>query len=151
MVMKRNLDSASSFDLDDYFADAPMLTQRALRAACQTLEYRPGTLLFSEEEPAKGVFLLKNGELETFILGANGREVILRKVKPGDVLGVNETFSAKRHKASARTISQCEVRFIPAFAFRHFLQEHSGAGIGLAKLLSADLEKAYSRIRAMRG
>lgn len=107
--------------------------------------------MFSEGEPAKGVLLVKSGELETFIRGASGREVTLRTVKPGDVLGVNETFSSKPHKASARTVSECEVQFIPAFAFRHLLQEHSGACVGLAKLLSADLEKAYSRIRAMRG
>ncbi|HSB27858.1 MAG TPA: Crp/Fnr family transcriptional regulator [Pyrinomonadaceae bacterium] len=76
-----------------------------------------GTFLFSEGQPAQGVYLVVAGTVKVSISSAQGRVLILRIAQPGDLLGIKSTLFGFPYEATAETLRQCRTVFIPQAEF----------------------------------
>ena len=86
---------------------SPVDLKRVLsRASLQTVP--TGTFLFRQGEPAKEMFLLESGRVRLNEVTVDGRELLIRFVRPGEVCGDKAALPGANYGASA--LSETPVR-----------------------------------------
>src|SRR5688500_6184019 len=60
-----------------------------------------GTLLFSEGEQARGIYMICDGRVKLTTTSTEGRTLIARIAGPGDVLGASATLLQNQYETSA--------------------------------------------------
>ena len=71
-------------------------------------EVQQGVPLFRQEEPAREMFLLESGRVRLREITTDGRELLIRFVRPGEVFGDKAAISGVNYRASA--VSDTPVR-----------------------------------------
>lgn len=85
---------------------------------CQALEVPRGTILFSEGEAAKGVYLIVRGEVGLFRRGAaDSAPAMLERMGPGMTPGLEALANSRTNAASATTLTPCTVLFLAGSYF----------------------------------
>lgn len=108
--------------------------------------YKKGEYIFKEGTRPYGVFCVNRGKIKLSKLGDDGKEQIIRLVKPGDPLGYRALLSGDLYNSSAIAIEDSGVCFIPKELFLGILQKDSSLSLEMMKLLSDDLRKAELQI-----
>jgi CRP/FNR family transcriptional regulator len=113
-------------------------------------QYAADALLFEEGEKPAGIFLLRSGRVKLGVRSRHGGQFLLEVAGSGEMLGLSACISGRPYEISAKTITPCEAVFVPREAFLSFLRERPNACMEMVRLLSADLDSAYERIRHLR-
>jgi CRP-like cAMP-binding protein len=108
--------------------------------------YKKGEFIFKEGTRPFGVYCVNRGKIKLVKTGEDGKEKIIRLVKPGDPLGYRSLLSGDRYNASAVALEDSGVCFIPKELFLGILQKDSSLSFEMMKLLSDDLKKAELQI-----
>nr|MDQ3820993.1 Crp/Fnr family transcriptional regulator [Acidobacteriota bacterium] len=111
--------------------------------------YPKGAVLFFEGQSPRGVYMLCQGRVKLSVCSADGKQLILRIVEPGEMLGLSATVSNLQYKATAETLETCQVNFIKKEDFLRFLNEHGEACFKVAQHLSQNYHTAYVQIRSL--
>src|SRR5678815_4343725 len=61
--------------------------------------YPTGSILFSEGEPARAVYVLCKGVVKLSIASGDGKTLITHIAHAGEALGLSSAFSAHEHKS----------------------------------------------------
>lgn len=134
---------------DEFFCNLSTAALKAFETIKYTTTYPESAVLFMEDQPPRGVFLLCKGRVKLSMTSSDGRTVILRIVNPGEVLGLHATVSGKPYQATGETLEPCQVNFIRREDFLRFLREHGEASIHAAQQLSQSYHAACEQIRAL--
>lgn len=113
-------------------------TTAALRKASMPLAYTAGDQLFTEGEPAKGIFILRQGRVKLMANSSDGKTLILRIATPGAVLGLSSAVAAKVNEVSAEVLEPCHVSFIRKTDLLQLMKDHGDLALQLAKELSME-------------
>jgi CRP-like cAMP-binding protein len=108
--------------------------------------YKKGEYIFKEGTRPFGVYCVNRGKIKLVKTGDDGKEQIIRLVKPGDPLGYRSLLSGDRYNASAIALENSGVCFVPKELFLGILQKDSALSFEMMKLLSDDLKKAEMQI-----
>jgi CRP-like cAMP-binding protein len=108
--------------------------------------YKKNETIFKEHGYASGVYCINKGKIKITMLGDEGKEQILRLAKPGDIIGYKALLSGETYSASAITLEDCNVCFIPKEIFLQILQKDASLSFEVMKLLSDELRKAEEKI-----
>jgi CRP/FNR family transcriptional regulator, polysaccharide utilization system transcription regulator len=108
--------------------------------------YKKGEYIFKEGTRPHGVYCVNIGKIKLVITGDDGKEQIVRLVKPGDPLGYRSLLSGDLYNASAIAMESCGVCFIPKELFLGILQKDSSLSMEMMKLLSDDLKKTEIKL-----
>lgn len=108
--------------------------------------YKKGEYIYKENTNVHGVFCVNQGKLKLSTLGDDGKEQILRLIKPGDPMGYGSLLSGGLYNSSAIALEDCNVCFIPRPLFLSILQRDSALSFEMMKMLSDDLGKAEKSI-----
>jgi CRP/FNR family cyclic AMP-dependent transcriptional regulator len=114
-----------------------------------TSGYPGGAVLFVEGEGPRGVYVLCRGRVKLTMTSADGKTMILRMVKPGEVMGLHAVVSGKPYQATAETVEPCQVNFVRRDEFLRFLTQNSEASVRAAQQLSGDYQTACDQIRSL--
>ncbi len=110
--------------------------------------HRRGKVLFSEGEPARGIYILRTGRAAVSITSREGRVVILRMAEAGDVLGLNSELGGSLYDATVKTIGLCRTDFIARAELVDLLESPAGARAMLA-ILRRELTELTNRTRSL--
>jgi CRP/FNR family transcriptional regulator, anaerobic regulatory protein len=94
-----------------------------IHAPIDDLAYRSGEILHAEGQAAHGVYTLRSGMLKLSRVTADGRQRILRLLRPGDVVGL-EALATERYDSDATALTHVTVCRIPTEVI-HQLSQHS--------------------------
>jgi CRP/FNR family cyclic AMP-dependent transcriptional regulator len=86
--------------------------------------YPAEALLFLEQQKTKGIYVLCEGEVKLSFSSSEGKRLLLRIARPGEVLGLLSALSGCPHEATAETLRPCQVAFVPSNVFQNFLRRH---------------------------
>jgi len=111
--------------------------------------YPEGAVLFLEKQDARGVFVLCEGEVKLTISSSEGKTLILRIAKPGEVLGLMATLSGEPYEVTAETLRPCQVAFVRRDEFLRFIAQHPEASLGIVKLLTAHYHAACEQLKTV--
>jgi CRP/FNR family transcriptional regulator len=108
--------------------------------------YKKGQVIFHEGARPLGIYCVNRGKIKLVKLGEDGKEQILRLIKPGDLMGYRALLSGDRYSASAVVMEDSGICFIPKELFMGVLQKDGVLSMEIMKLLSDDLRKAETNI-----
>lgn len=109
--------------------------------------YPEGAVLFIERQPARGIYILCEGQVKLSISSSEGKRVILRIAKAGEVLGLVSALAGTPHEVTAETLRPSQVAFIPRDAFLRFIAKHPEAYPIIASQLGAQYRVACEQVR----
>lgn len=107
-----------------------------------------GMVLFAEGETARGVYILRTGRAMVSITSSEGRVVILRTVRSGDVLGLNAVLAGSCYDTTVKTLEPCRTDFIPTAHLLDLLETSAGAR-AILTLLSQEFAELTDRARLL--
>ena len=110
----------AELDLDDennqgWFSNAP--AKSLLDQSRISTIHPDGALLFNEGQPAVGVYLVLGGTAKVSISSPQGKLLILRVARAGELLGINATMTGLPYQATAQAWRKCTTSFIPRGEF----------------------------------
>ncbi len=100
--------------------------------ASQLWSSRPGrrvavsAFVFLKGDPARSVYWLRAGLVKTSVVWRDGRELILRLVRPGELFG-EASLTAGEHEEHARALEESEIVEIPEAEFVTQVTREPGA------------------------
>ena len=108
-----------------------------------------GTILFAEEEPARGVYVLRTGRATVSISSSEGRIVMLRIAQAGDVLGLNSVLRNCAYDATVTTLEPCRTDFISRVELLALMQQSQAGAQAILQLLSRELTELTERAKLL--
>src|SRR5690242_4051760 len=123
--------------------------QAALEKIEHTTNYPAGAIIFMEGQPARGVYVVRQGRVKLLTTNSEGRTLILKIAKPGEALGLNSVITGKPYDLTAEILQPAELAFIPRGDFLNFITQHGDACLHFASLLSRDCRAANEVARSI--
>lgn len=108
-----------------------------------------GKILFAEGEPARGVYLLRTGRAMVSISSSEGRLVVLRMARAGDVLGLNSVVRNSSYEATVKTLEPCRTDFISRAELIELMGKGDAGTYALLKILSDELTALTHRASSL--
>jgi CRP-like cAMP-binding protein len=88
-------------DLAGFFEGITQESKEALSKFCLPNERRKQTILFHEGEPGEAMFLLARGRISLHKLSPDGREIVIKVIKSGEVFAEVILFEKKLYPVTA--------------------------------------------------
>lgn len=103
---------------------------------------KKGEPIFEEGESVNGIFCVKDGVCKLSKLSANGKDQIVKLVKPGELLGQRSMISEEPANLSAVALEDMQVCFIPKKEIMEFFNENNQFSMNVMKTICGDLKEA---------
>ena len=130
-----------------FFCQLPPAALKDLDAMKFISAYPQDAVLFMERQTPRGIYVLCEGEVKLSISSSEGKKLILRIAKAGEVLGLLSALSSTPHELTAETLRPCQVAFVPREAFLRFISKHPEAYPTVASQLGAQYQVACEQLR----
>ena len=111
--------------------------------------YPESAILFLEKQDSRGVFVLCEGEVKLTISSSEGKTLILRIAKAGEILGLMSVLSGKPYEVTAETIRPSQIAFVRRDDFLRFVAQFPEASQGIVKQLSSNYNLACEQLRTV--
>ncbi len=119
-------------------------------ADCKTsYTIKKGEPIFEEGESVNGIFCIKDGVCKLSKLSANGKDQIVKLVKPGELLGQRSLISDEPANLSAIALEDMEVCFIPKSEIMGFFNKNNLFSMNVMKNICGDLKEADDHMVSM--
>lgn len=99
------------------FAELPDDALQQLARRCVTKAAPAGTVLFATGEECRGLYMIDSGRVRIYRTDPDGREQVLHIEGPGRTVAELPMFDGGTYPASAVTIDDCHLVFLPLPAF----------------------------------
>ncbi len=111
--------------------------------------YPEGAVLFLEQQAPHGVFVLCQGEVKLSISSSEGKTLILRIAKAGEILGLTSVLGGKPYEVTAETLHPSQIAFVRRDDFVRFLTNFPEALRGVVTQLSSNYRGACEQLRTV--
>ncbi|WP_445715761.1 Crp/Fnr family transcriptional regulator [Flavobacterium sp.] len=112
-------------------------------AECKTsYTIKKGEPIFEEGEVINGIFCVKEGVSKLSKLSENGKDQIVKLVKPGELLGQRSMISDEPANLSAVALEDMEVCFIPKTEVMQFFNQNNQFSMNVMRTICDDLKGA---------
>ncbi len=108
--------------------------------------YKRGQVIFQEGANPLGVYCINSGKVKMYKHASDGKEQIIRIVKPGDFLGYRSMLAGTRYKLSAAALEDTAVCMIPKSTFLELFRTNENFSKSLMELLCSTLDESYTKI-----
>jgi len=111
--------------------------------------YPSNALLFIEKENPRGVFVLCEGQVKLSMASRDGRTLVLRFAKPGEVLGLTAVVAGIPYEVTAEALTASQLAFVRKNDFLKFLEHHPGSYEAISKYLVSVYASACNQLRSV--
>ncbi|WP_264549840.1 Crp/Fnr family transcriptional regulator [Flavobacterium sp. N2820] len=112
-------------------------------AECKTsYTIKKGEPIFEEGDVTNGIYCVKDGVCKLSKLSDNGKDQIVKLVKPGELLGQRSMISDEPANLSAIALEDMEVCFIPRSEVMQFFNHNNQFSMNVMKTICEDLKDA---------
>ena len=118
------------------FSEVPAAGFQRLAAIARLCHFRKGQVVFRENEPCPGVFVLGQGLVRVFKSGSAGREHVLHIVGPGGTFAEVAAIGGFDLPASAEALKKTTCALLPLDRFRRALSEDHELCLGVLTSLT---------------
>ncbi len=103
-----------------------------------------GSILFAEGQAARSVSVVCEGRIKLSRSSQDGKTLLVKIAKPGDVLGLSAALSKTPHEVTAQAIEHAQIKNFQQSDFLHFIQRHVEGSLHAAESLSNEYRTALS-------
>ena len=112
-------------------------------AECKTsYTIKKGEPIFEEGDVTNGIYCIKDGVCKLSKLSDNGKDQIVKLVKPGELLGQRSMISDEPANLSAVALEDMEVCFIPRSEVMQFFTQNNQFSMNVMRTICDDLKGA---------
>ncbi len=111
--------------------------------------YKTGQPLFYESNHPSALYCVNSGKIKIHKMGTDGKEQIVRLVKPGDFVGYRALIADTPYSASATALEDSTVCIVPKSAFFNLLKGNDAFSEGMMKLLCRNLQDSEKKLTEM--
>jgi len=111
--------------------------------------YPRGAVLFNEGHVARGVYVLCSGSAKISICSADGKKLIMRLAKPGDVLGLYAGLTGRPYEATAELLEPGQVSFVSRENLVELISRQEAFGLGLVQVFSEQFSELVDHARLL--
>lgn len=132
-----------------FFCDLTPKAVKDFDSIKSTSAFPDGAVLFMEKQDPRGVFVLCQGEVKLTISSSEGKMLILRIAKAGEILGLMSVLAGKPYEVTAETLRPSQIAFIRREDFLRFVAQHPDVSAGVVKQLSTNYHTACEQLRTV--
>ena len=129
--------------------DLPVNQVQAFTSLRHCHHYRPRQVIFHEETPALGFYVLCSGRVKLTRSDRQGRQQILRLARPGDVMGEEALLPKGDYRATAEVLEESQASFIRREDLFGFMEKGNGISTRFLLHLCQLLIQAQDRLARM--
>ncbi|MBS1791194.1 MAG: Crp/Fnr family transcriptional regulator [Acidobacteria bacterium] len=151
-VLSRNSPSESDFgDLEqiNLFRDIPNAELRHFGEWLHRKTFSSGTTLMTADQSGEVVYFIRSGTVKVHVEQADGSDVIISILGPGESVGEMSALDQQHRSASVATLEESDLLWMDRATFKRFLVTTPMLSHNLACLLSARLRKANEQIQSL--
>jgi CRP/FNR family cyclic AMP-dependent transcriptional regulator len=111
--------------------------------------YPTGSVLFSEGEIPRAVYMVCKGSVKLSIASGDGKTLITHIAHAGEALGVSSVIAGHEYKTTAETLEPSQVKVIRREDFVRFVNTEAEGCRRTSRQLANDCEAANDHIRAI--
>jgi len=126
---------------------AEELADIAQRAA--ELHFKKGEMLFLSGEPAKGLFVVVNGQIRVFQQNAEGREQVMHIDTAGSVVAEVAVFDGGPYPASAISDVDLDVLFIDTHDVHYFCKKYPALAMRALMLMAQRVRRHAQLVESL--
>lgn len=115
--------------------DADRSLIESLVSMASILTLKSGVELFAKGDRGDGLYGVLSGRMRIFVSGADGADVVLNLLGPGELLGEISMIDGQPRSASAAATEETRLMRIRRDRFLPFLQQNADIGLGLLQVL----------------
>ncbi len=149
MDKRRPSDLVELLARGDFFRDLAPSDLADVLAAARERRLADDATVFREGEPADRFCVVSAGRLKLTQLGADGNEVILRFVGPGEATAALAIFEGADYPLTARAVGATTVLEWGRDAVQEMLRRHPALAVNTVRLLSGRLREVQERFREL--
>lgn len=138
MAENRNIGSENA----SAFPDA---LQQGFLARAKIMSVRKRQIIVAEGTETNDVYLIRSGQIRIGLISPQGREVIMRDLTPGSLIGELSALDGMPRSASAIAMSNGELAHMPREQFLDFVGETPRVGLWIAQQIAKQLRDVTER------
>ena len=108
-----------------------------------------GTSAFEQGQPATEFFALLHGRLKVVQTTADGQQVVVRHINPGDVYGIAQALRRPDYPATATAVIDSLTLVWPASQWDAFIGRSPALAVNALQTVGQRLQDAHTRIREL--
>lgn len=108
--------------------------------------YKKSQIIFYEGNRPFGIYCVNRGKIKIYKISENGKEQIVRFAKEGDILGYRSLISGEPYRASAETLTDSIICFIPKEILFNLIETNRPFSLKFMRFLCAELGAAENRM-----
>lgn len=133
----------------EFFNNLSPEAQKDLSSLAISLNYPAGKILFAEKDVPTGIYIVLEGEVKLSMNSSDGRRLIMRIARKGEVLGLAAALSGKPSEMTAETLYPAKIAPIGRREFLSLLMRHPEAYQTVTEMLTQDYTKACEQLRTV--
>jgi CRP/FNR family transcriptional regulator len=103
-----------------------------------------GDILFAEGQAPRRVSVVCAGQVKLTRSSRDGRTLLVKIARPGDVLGLSAALSKVPYEVTAQAIERTQLATFEQQDFLHFIQNHAEGSLHAAESLSNEYRSALT-------
>lgn len=123
------------------FHKLPAREVQRLAKDCQRRSFEEGTFIFYEGQQGTTCHIILRGKVRVFTIGEDGKELAMRLLGPGEIIGEMALFEDLPRSANVIALEWTETIELDRAILLEFLRRYPDMALGLLKALSARLRQ----------
>ncbi len=114
-----------------------VLTERSVLIPCDT-----DRVLFRQDEPAVGIFIVHKGGVTLSLMSQDGHSLFAAQARPLSILGLPGVISNLPYTLSATAAGAAEVSFVSSADLKSLMEADPAFSLKMLELLAAEVRSA---------
>ena len=100
-----------------------------------------GKAVFEQGQPASSFYVLLHGRLKVVQATADGQQVVIRFVNPGDLFGIAKALNRPDYPATATAVADSVVLAWNMEVWDHFMARHPAFALNVTQMMGQRSKK----------
>jgi CRP/FNR family cyclic AMP-dependent transcriptional regulator len=128
-----------------YFTGLDAATLQEVARETVELSFDRGQVLFLENDPCRGLYVVREGLVRVFKTSPEGREQVMSIARPGESFNAVPVFDGGPNPATAAALEKTDVLLVPTGTF-HSLMKRCPAVAAIVRLLAGRLRRVTTMV-----
>jgi len=121
----------------------------AVIATATSRRYPAGEAIFEQGDAADNFFVLLHGRLRVTQVNAEGQQIVIRMVNPGDIFGIAKALHRTDYPGTSTAVKDSIVLVWPMSAWDDFMTAHPTLAVNAMRTMGARLQEAQTLMREL--
>jgi CRP/FNR family transcriptional regulator, cyclic AMP receptor protein len=113
------------------------------------VQFSRGAVIFREGDNCGSVHVLCSGRVKLSATSREGRTLILKIARAGEVLGLSAALANQPYEVTAETVEPCRVKTIRRQALLDFMDRNPEASMRAARTVAQEYKAAFCEVRRL--